>query len=109
MSISVVLFPVKEVISGMAIAPKTIAVQPDSEVARLLEQAAATPVVIETRGARYRVTREAAPLPPGRVRRQRRAPERVLNIIGMGVAAEGSDVARLKDRYVAEAAAHRDG
>jgi hypothetical protein len=38
--------------------PTTISVEPDGELARLLQRAAETPVFIETRGARYRVTRE---------------------------------------------------
>jgi hypothetical protein len=42
----------------MATALKTITVEPDSEVARVLEQAAGSPILIETRGARYRVVRE---------------------------------------------------
>jgi hypothetical protein len=99
----------KEVNARMTTAPKTITVQPDSDVARLLEQAAETPVVIETRGARYRVTRAAAPAPVGQARRPRRDAARVLNIIGLGTAAAASDIARLKDRYVADAAAHHGG
>jgi len=42
----------------MDIAPKTITVEPDSEVARVLELATEAPILIETRGARYRVVRE---------------------------------------------------
>jgi hypothetical protein len=38
--------------------PTTISVEPDGELARILQRAAETPVLIETRGARYRVTRE---------------------------------------------------
>ena len=37
---------------------KTITVEPDGEVARVLEQATEMPIVIETRGARFRVVRE---------------------------------------------------
>lgn len=42
----------------MATAPKTITVEPDSEVARVLEQAAEAPILVESRGTRYRVVRE---------------------------------------------------
>jgi hypothetical protein len=42
----------------MTAALKTIRVEPDSEVARVLEQAAKEPILIETRGARFRVVRE---------------------------------------------------
>jgi hypothetical protein len=99
----------EEVKLGMSAAPKTITVQPDSEVARLLDQAAERPVVIETGGARYRVSRDVAPAPPGSARRPRHDPARLLNIIGLGASTEGSDIARLKDRYVADAAAHGGG
>jgi hypothetical protein len=37
---------------------ETITVRPDSDIARLLEQAAETPAIIEARGVRYRVMRE---------------------------------------------------
>ena len=42
----------------MVTALKTITVEPDSEVAHVLEQAAAAPILIETKGTRYRVVRE---------------------------------------------------
>jgi hypothetical protein len=63
--------------------------------------------VIETCGARYRVSRDVAPAPPGPAWHPRRDPARVLNIISLGASAEGSDIAHLKDRYVADAVAHR--
>jgi hypothetical protein len=42
----------------MATVPKTITVEPDSEVARVLEQATELPINIQTHGARFRVVRE---------------------------------------------------
>ncbi|HEY7033531.1 MAG TPA: hypothetical protein VH482_19500 [Thermomicrobiales bacterium] len=42
----------------MTAALKTITVDPDSEVARVLAQAAEAPILIETRGARFRIVRE---------------------------------------------------
>lgn len=42
----------------MTAALKTITVEPNSEVARVLEQAAKEPILIESRGARFRVVRE---------------------------------------------------
>lgn len=41
--------------------PKTIHIEPDSETARLLDEAAGQPVVLETNGRRYRVSREDDP------------------------------------------------
>jgi hypothetical protein len=38
---------------------RTVTVEPDSEVARILKRAADEPLVIDTRTARYRVVREA--------------------------------------------------
>ena len=43
----------------MANDPLTIKVNPDSELARALDEAAATPVVLECNGARFRVSPEA--------------------------------------------------
>jgi hypothetical protein len=42
----------------MASAPKTITVEPDSEVAQVLDQATEAPILIESRGTRFRVVRE---------------------------------------------------
>jgi hypothetical protein len=42
----------------MANALKTIAVEPVSEVAEVLSQAARAPILVESRGVRYRVVRE---------------------------------------------------
>jgi hypothetical protein len=42
----------------MTAALKTITVEPDSEVAQVLEHANEAPILIETRGARFRVVRE---------------------------------------------------
>lgn len=44
----------------MANEPLTIKVDPDSELARALDEAAATPVVLERNGTRYRVSPEDA-------------------------------------------------
>jgi hypothetical protein len=42
----------------MTTTPKTITVDPDGEVARVLAQAIDAPILIDTRGARFRVVRE---------------------------------------------------
>ena len=93
----------------MSEAPKTNHVEAGSELGRLLDAAAETAVLLEKEGVIYRLSRVDVPAPVDGARRQsgRLSPERVLNIIGLGAAAEGSDVARLKDRYVADAAADR--
>lgn len=89
----------------------TIQVQPGTELAHVLEAAAETALLLEKDGVRYRLHRldlsDSNPAP--RARRQPRAYERVLEIIGLGSSAAGSNVALHKDRYLADAADHREG
>jgi hypothetical protein len=87
-------------------APKTTQVEPGSELGRLLDAVAETAILLEKEGVLYRLHRvdATAPVDGARRRRTRLEPERALNIIGLGAAESGSDVARLKDRYVADAA-----
>jgi hypothetical protein len=42
----------------VAIAPKTVKVESDGEVAQFLSQVAESPVLVETNGTRYRIVRE---------------------------------------------------
>lgn len=91
----------------MAGAPKPVRVEAGSEVARLLDAATEADVLLEKEGIRFRINRVDPAYPTPDTRRRRLRPERVLNIIGLGAAADQSDVARLKDRYVADAADRR--
>jgi hypothetical protein len=47
----------------MVATAKTIAIDPESETARLLDEADLAPIVLEVRGTRYVVQREAAEQP----------------------------------------------
>jgi len=47
-----------EMYSRMTTTTKTLTVEPDSDVARVLQEAADTPLVVAASGARYRVVRE---------------------------------------------------
>ena len=92
----------------MSTQQETIQIEPDSEIGKLLEKAADSAQILESNGARYRVQRLAArPSTNGPRRRKRLEPERVLNIIGLGESSEVSNIARFKDKYVADAADHR--
>lgn len=89
--------------------PTIIRIEHESELGRLLDTIAASDVVLEMDGDRFRVSRLDAPVPFSPPHRRRRlAPERVLNIIGLGASAHGSDIAHLKDEYIAEAADRRE-
>jgi hypothetical protein len=81
---------------------------PDSELGQLLDAAAATDLLLEKDGVRFRLYRVDAPEPnPRASRKSRLAPERVLAIIGRGASAQGSGIAHSKDQYIADAAASR--
>lgn len=90
--------------------PRTIILDPDSELARVLDETDA-PIVLQSNGVRYQVRRvpETNPAVETRHPRNRLEPKRVLNIIGLGASAEGSDIANHKDRYIADAVDHRGG
>jgi hypothetical protein len=88
--------------------PKTVHVEAGSELGQLLDAAAEKDILLEMRGVRFRLNRVDAKRPAGAPRGRRLVPERVLNIIGIGASANGSDVARLKDQYIAEAAVDRE-
>jgi hypothetical protein len=93
----------------MANEPLTITIDPDSELGQLLDASGEADVLLEKEGVLFRLHRVDAPAPVRRAgRRPRLAPARVLTIIGRGSSAHGSDIARLKDQYVADAAASRD-
>jgi hypothetical protein len=90
--------------------PKTVHVEAGSEFGQLLDEAAQNDILLEMDGVRFRLNRVDSPATastPGR--RCRLAPERVLNLIGIGASTHGSDIANLKDRYIADAAANRGG
>ena len=90
--------------------PKTVHVEAESELGQLLDEAAQKDILLEMDGVRFRLNRVDSPAPASTPSRRRRlAPERVLNIIGIGASAHGSDIANLKDRYIADAAADRGG
>lgn len=89
---------------------KTVHVEAGSELGELLDAAAEKDILLEMDGVRFRLNRVEAPAPASTPSRRRRlVPERVLNIIGLGASAHGSDVARRKDQYIADAAATREG
>ena len=93
----------------MPVLPTPMPVEPGGELDQLLDTAAAAGILLEKDGVRYYLTRVDTPAPAAGARRQRtkHVPERVLNIIGRGASAQLTDIAQLKDRYVAEAAERR--
>lgn len=88
--------------------PPTIHVEAASDLGRLLDTVAEADLLLEMDGVHFRLYRVAEPTQPSATERGRLAPERVLNIIGLGASAHGSDIARLKDQYVADAADRRE-
>ncbi len=46
-------------------APRTIRIEPDSDLSRLLDEDDETPIVLEKDGARFRVTRVVLPIESG--------------------------------------------
>lgn len=89
----------------MSNAARIIHVESDSELGQLLDEVEERDIVIEKDGVRYRFSRvETA---DARSRPARLQPERVLDIIGIGESSEGSNIARFKDKYVADATDHR--
>ena len=89
--------------------PKTVHVEAGSELGQLLDAAAEKDILLEMDGVRFRLNRVDAPTSASTPSRRRQlVPERMLNIIGLGASAHGSDVARLKDQYSADAAVDRE-
>jgi hypothetical protein len=89
--------------------PKTVHVEVGSELGQLLDTAAENDILLEMDGVRFRLNRVDTPTPTRTPSLHRPlVPERVLNIIGLGASAQGSDVARLKDQYIADAAFDRE-
>lgn len=91
----------------MTEAANVIHVEPDSEFGRLLDHVVESDAMLEKDGVHYRVNRVETPVGTRRARRHRLEPERILEIIGIGESAEGSDIARYKDEYIADAVDHR--
>jgi hypothetical protein len=94
----------------MSNAARIIYVESDSELGQMLDEVVERDVLFEKEGVRYRVSRIGAPSEASGARRRpsRLAPERVLDIIGIGEAPGGSNIARHKDQYLADAADHRE-
>ena len=93
----------------MPATPKTVHVESGSELGQLLDAAAEKDIFLEMDGVRFRLNRVDALTPASTSsRRRRHKPERVLNIIGLGASAHGSDVACLKHQYIADAAVNRE-
>lgn len=95
----------------MTEATKTIVIEPESELGQALDVALGSDIILEKDGVRFHLQRIGAAVasePADAARAEPPAPERLLNIIGLGAVSAGSDVARLKDRYVAEATANSD-
>lgn len=86
-------------------AARTIHIEAESELGQILETAADTDVLLEKEGVRFRLNRIDTVESSRRDGDRALAPERVLRIIGLGASTQDSDIARLKDQYVAEAAA----
>jgi hypothetical protein len=88
--------------------PKTVHVEAGSELGQLLDAATEKDILLEMDGVRFRLNRVDVATPACTPNRRRLVPERVLNIIGLGASAHGSDVARLKDQYIADAVVDRE-
>jgi len=89
---------------------KTIQIEPDSEIGKLLEEAAESSLILQANGTRYRVNRvEAAPW-NNRRRRQSTDPkdDTLFRIFGILDEGEPTDIARFKDQYIADAVDRRD-
>jgi hypothetical protein len=88
---------------------RIIHVLPDTELSRILDEAADEVLILAMEGRRYRLIRDDQPAKRReRPRRRRLQPDRVLDIIGIGASAEDTNIARYKDEYLAEAADRRD-
>ena len=90
----------------MSNAVRIIHIEPDSELGLLLDEVEETDAVLEKEGVRYRLSRIDAR--GARGQRGRLQPERMLDIIGIGASPEGSNIARFKDQYVADATDQRE-
>ena len=82
--------------------PRTIHVEPGSELDRILREAGETPVELEQRGVRYRVTRvdDSVESKPSRSAVDS---DSVLSIIGLGASREPTSIARHEREYLADA------
>ncbi|MGH2558438.1 MAG: hypothetical protein ACRDJH_05180 [Thermomicrobiales bacterium] len=87
---------------------KTIQVEPGSQLDQLLEEAVEATILIEKAGMRYRLDRVDAPMPSGAAPRHGPAiaprDDPLLGLIGILDEGEPTDIARFKDRYLADAA-----
>ena len=94
---------------AMPEAPTTLHVEGGSDLGRLLDAAVQSDVFLEKDGVHFRLYRVEAPtLPDADPPARRLEPDRVLSIIGLGASEHGSDIANLKDQYVADAANRRE-
>lgn len=87
----------------MATSRKHLNVEPDSELSVVLRQAAVAgePVFVDTGETVYEL--DVFPAPElGDVVAESTEPDAILGIIGIGSSAEPTDIARDKDRYLAE-------
>jgi hypothetical protein len=95
----------------MSTKQKTIQIEPDSEIGKLLEEAAESALILQANGTRYRVNRvEAAPWNKKGQRRRSRDPKDDPLLKNLGILDEGepTDIARFKDQYIADAVDRRD-
>lgn len=95
----------------MPVQTKTIQVEPGSELDQILEEANEAVILLEKAGMRYRLDRVDAPGPAGAATRRRAAAQPhddpLLGLIGILDEGAPTDVARFKDRYLADAADRR--
>ncbi|MGI8687764.1 MAG: hypothetical protein ACR2M3_04215 [Thermomicrobiales bacterium] len=86
---------------------ETIDVPSGSDLAKVLEKAAETPVILEANGIRYRLSREDARVPDATETPHKGKPtsasDSLWNIIGLWQSEEETDIAQHKDRYLADA------
>lgn len=90
---------------------KTIQIEPDSEIGKLLEEAAESALILQSNGTRYRVNRvKPRPSTDGARRRRKLDPkdDPLLGILGLIDEGEPTDIARFKDQYIADAVDRRD-
>ncbi|HET9016729.1 MAG TPA: hypothetical protein VFN57_14110 [Thermomicrobiaceae bacterium] len=89
----------------MTPAPRTIHVDPGSELDRLLEEAGDAVVEMEARGVRYRVMRvhDETTAEPSEQRQPGGAGDSILTIIGLGASAEPTSIGRHEQEYLADA------
>jgi hypothetical protein len=86
---------------------KTFPERVGSELDEILDAAIEADILLEGQGVRFRLSRVESDAAREAPRRRRLAPQRVLNISGLGASKRMSDIANLKDQYIADAAADR--